>query len=60
MKLVILDYISGTPMCYDLGDNVTDWDWENYEDFMMQEGFDLSNIQWMTTEKDINLKHFTL
>ncbi len=59
MKLVILDFVSGVPTQYDLGDNVADWDWENYEDFMIEEGFDLSNIQWMTTEKNMNFKHFT-
>ena len=59
MKLVILDFVSGVPTQYNLGDNVTDWDSENYEDFMIEEGFNLSNIQWMTTEENINFKHFT-
>ena len=60
MKLIILDYASGEPICYDLGDNVTNWQSEDYEDFMVEQGFRLGNIHWMATEEDINIKHFTL
>ena len=57
MKLIILDYTSGIPTQYDLGDEVTDWQSEDYEDFMVDRGFRLNNIYWMTTKEDINYEN---
>ena len=58
MKLIILDYMSGIPVHYDLGDNVTNWQSEDYEDFMVDQGFRLDNIHWMTTKEDINYEEY--
>jgi hypothetical protein len=57
MKLIILDYTSGVPIYYNLGDDVTNWQSEDYEDFMVKEGFCLNNIHWMVTEEGINYKN---
>ena len=57
MKLIILDYTSGIPTHYDLGDDVANWQSEDYEDFMVDRGFRLNNIHWMTTKEDINYEN---
>lgn len=57
MKLIILDYTSGIPTHYDLGNDVTDWQCEDYQAFMVEKGFRLKNIHWMTTEEDINYEN---
>ncbi len=57
MKLIILDYASGIPTYYDLGDDVASWDFEDYENFMVEQGFSIKDINWMTTEKNINYKN---
>ena len=57
MKLIILDYTSGIPTHYDLGNDVTDWQCEDYQAFMVEKGFRLKNIHWMTTEENINYEN---
>jgi hypothetical protein len=57
MKLIILDYTSGIPTHYNLGDDVTNWQSEDYEEFMVSEGFRLKDIHWMTTKENINYEN---
>jgi hypothetical protein len=57
MKLIILDYTSGIPTHYNLGDDVANWESEDYEEFMVSEGFRLKDIHWMTTKENINYEN---
>ena len=50
--ITILDYANGSVDQYNLGqieaDNIENWQTEDFEDFLISEGYSLKNIEWMS------------
>lgn len=60
--LTILDFSVGTVDQYNLADRydrttIAHWQHEDYENFLISEGYKLSNIEWMS-HSDGKLKEF--
>jgi hypothetical protein len=50
--ITILDFANGSVDQYNLGqieaDNIENWQTEDFEDFLISEGYSLKNIEWMS------------
>ncbi len=59
--LTILDYNNGSVDQYNLGqieaDNIENWQTEDFEDFLISEGYSLKNIEWMS-HSDNTINYF--
>lgn len=60
--LTILDYANATVDQYDLLDyneeeELSTWQTENFENFLVSEGYKLSNIEWMS-HSDNTINYF--
>ncbi len=59
--ITILDFASGSVDQYNLGqieaDNIENWQTEDFEDFLISEGYSLKNIEWMS-HSDNTINYF--
>lgn len=50
--ITILDFANGSVDQYNLGqieaENIENWQTEDFEDFLISEGYSLKNIEWMS------------
>jgi hypothetical protein len=59
--ITILDFASGSVDQYNLGqieaENIENWQTEDFEDFLISEGYSLKNIEWMS-HSDNTINYF--
>ena len=59
--ITILDFANGSVDQYNLGkieaDNIENWQTEDFEDFLISEGYSLKNIEWMS-HSDNTINYF--
>ena len=59
--ITILDFVNGSVDQYNLGqieaDNIENWQTEDFEDFLISEGYSLKNIEWMS-HSDNTINYF--
>ena len=59
--ITILDFANGTVDQYNLGqieaENIENWQTEDFEDFLISEGYSLKNIEWMS-HSDNTINYF--
>ena len=59
--ITILDFANGSVDQYNLGqieaDNIENWQTEDFEDFLISEGYSLKNIEWMS-HSDSTINYF--
>jgi hypothetical protein len=59
--ITILDYANGSVDQYNLGqieaENIENWQTEDFEDFLISEGYSLKNIEWMS-HSDNTINYF--
>jgi len=57
--LTILDFANGSVDQYDLNnkENIETWQGEDYEEFIISEGYRLHNIEWMS-HSDNTINYF--
>jgi hypothetical protein len=59
--ITILDFANGSVDQYNLGqieaENIENWQTEDFEDFLISEGYSLKNIEWMS-HSDNTINYF--
>jgi len=57
--ITILDFANGSVDQYDLNnqENIDTWQSEDFEDFLISEGYSLKNIEWMS-HSDNTINYF--
>lgn len=59
--ITILDFASGSVDQYNLGqieaENIENWQTEDFEEFLISEGYNLKNIEWMS-HSDNTINYF--
>lgn len=59
--ITILDFANGSVDQYNLGqieaENIENWQSEDFEDFLISEGYSLKNIEWMS-HSDNTINYF--
>ena len=59
--ITILDFANGSIDQYNLGqieaENIENWQTEDFEDFLISEGYSLKNIEWMS-HSDNTINYF--
>ncbi len=59
--ITILDFANGSVDQYNLGqieaENIENWQTEDFEDFLISEGYRLKNIEWMS-HSDNTINYF--
>ena len=59
--ITILDYANGSVDQYNLcqieAENIENWQTEDFEDFLISEGYSLKNIEWMS-HSDNTINYF--
>lgn len=59
--ITILDFANGSVDQYNLGqieaENIENWQSEDFEDFLISEGYSLKNIEWMA-HSDNKINYF--
>ena len=59
--ITILDFANGSVDQYNLGqieaENIANWQTEDFEEFLVSEGYNLGNIEWMS-HSDNKINYF--
>jgi len=59
--ITILDFANGSVDQYNLGqieaENIANWQTEDFEEFLVSEGYNLGNIEWMS-HSDNTINYF--
>lgn len=59
--ITILDFANGSVDQYNLGqieaENIENWQTEDFEEFLISEGYNLGNIEWMS-HSDNTINYF--